>query len=147
MSWAPLRGPARVLDRLAGRATPLTEPAPSVLRAAEQRQSRARTAPPPGEGVRAAASVLRSAEQRQSRRGTVTRRVARVVGALVLGCTAVVVAPGTANAVPIVGGCTTPPTPESPRQGISGFFMSAPDPLPATEDPFAGGAKTTPFER
>ncbi|HEX6755575.1 MAG TPA: hypothetical protein VF109_06480, partial [Mycobacteriales bacterium] len=120
MSWASLRGPARVPDRLAGRATPRTEPAPSVLRAAEQRQSR---------------------------RGGITRRVARVVGAVVLGCTAVVVAPGTANAVPIVGGCTTPPTPESPRQGIAGFFMSAPDPLPATEDPFAGGAKTTPFEQ
>ena len=57
------------------------------------------------------------------------------------------VAPGTASALPIVGGCTTPPAPESPQQGIAGFFMSKPNPVPPTEDPFAAGAKTTPFEQ
>ncbi len=71
----------------------------------------------------------------------------RLLGALLLGCATLVVAPGTAAALPGVGGCTTPPTPESPRQGISGFFMSTPDPVPPTEDPFAAGAKTTPFQQ
>jgi len=71
----------------------------------------------------------------------------RTLGALALACSAVVVAPGTAAALPGIGGCTTPPTPESPRQGITGFFMSTPDPIPPTEDPFADNAKTTPFEQ
>jgi hypothetical protein len=71
----------------------------------------------------------------------------RLAGALVLALAALVVAPGTASALPGVGGCTTPPTPESPRQGISGFFMSTPNPIPPAEDPFARGAKTTPFEQ
>lgn len=76
-----------------------------------------------------------------------TPRWRRLVGALLLGAATVVMAPTTASALPGVGGCTTPPTPESPRQGITGFFLSAPDPVPATEDPFAQGAKTTPFEQ
>ena len=71
----------------------------------------------------------------------------RAVGALVLACSTLVVAPGTASALPGIGGCTTPPTPESPRQGISGFFISTPDPIPPTEDPFAPNAKTSPFEQ
>ncbi|MFL6128850.1 MAG: hypothetical protein ACJ73E_07275, partial [Mycobacteriales bacterium] len=72
----------------------------------------------------------------------------RVVGALLLACSALAVAPGAAAAaLPGVGGCTTPPTPESPRQGITGFFMSTPDPVPPTEDPFAADAKTTPYQQ
>jgi hypothetical protein len=69
------------------------------------------------------------------------------VGALLLACSTLAVAPGTASALPGIGGCTTPPTPESPRQGITGFFISTPDPIPAAEDPFAENAKTTPFEQ
>ena len=105
-----------------------------------------------------AASLHRLAEQRHSRAGPPTpagpargrdrrRWAVRLLGALLLGCATLVVAPGTAAALPGVGGCTTPPTPESPRQGISGFFMSTPDPVPPTEDPFAAGAKTTPFQQ
>ncbi|HYT11119.1 MAG TPA: hypothetical protein VEL73_10715, partial [Mycobacteriales bacterium] len=70
-----------------------------------------------------------------------------MLGAVALACVTLVAMPGTAAAIPGVGGCTTPPTPESPRQGISGFFISTPDPVPPAEDPFAGGAKTTPFQQ
>jgi hypothetical protein len=75
------------------------------------------------------------------------RVTARVVGTFVLAGSTLFVAPGTASALPIIGGCTTPPAPESPQQGIAGFFMSKPDPIPAAEDPFAAGAKTSPFEQ
>jgi hypothetical protein len=75
------------------------------------------------------------------------RLTARVISVFALAGATLFVAPGTASALPIVGGCTTPPAPESPQQGISGFFMSKPDPVPATEDPFAANAKTTPFEQ
>jgi hypothetical protein len=43
--------------------------------------------------------------------------------------------------------CTTAPTPEAPGQGIAGFFLPTPDPIPAGEDPFAPGARTTPFDQ
>ncbi|HST67408.1 MAG TPA: hypothetical protein VLM05_19705, partial [Mycobacteriales bacterium] len=72
---------------------------------------------------------------------------ARVLTVFVLAGATLFVAPGTASALPIIGGCTTPPTPESPQQGIAGFFMNKPDPVPATEDPFAANAKTSPFEQ
>ncbi|HZB47472.1 MAG TPA: hypothetical protein VE547_00105, partial [Mycobacteriales bacterium] len=80
-------------------------------------------------------------------RPTRRRQAVRLLGAVALACSTLVVAPGTASALPGIGGCTTPPTPESPRQGITGFFMSTPDPIPPTEDPFVEGAKTTPFEQ
>jgi len=76
-----------------------------------------------------------------------TRRTARLLAVALLAGTALLATPGTANALPGLGGCTTPPAPESPRQGISGFFMSTPDPVPPPENPFASGAKTTPFEQ
>src|SRR4029079_3669425 len=79
---------------------------------------------------------------RRRARGTTT-----VLGMVVLAAAPLFVAPGTASALPIVGGCTTPPAPESPQQGISGFFMSTPNALPRAEDPFAANAKTTPFEQ
>jgi len=75
------------------------------------------------------------------------RVTTKVLGVFVLAAATLFVAPGTASALPIVGGCTTPPAPESPQQGISGFFMSKPNPLPPAEDPFAANAKTTPFEQ
>ena len=71
----------------------------------------------------------------------------KVLGVFVLAGATLFVAPGTASALPIVGGCTTPPAPESPQQGIAGFFMSKPNPVPPAEDPFAAGAKSTPFEQ
>ena len=75
------------------------------------------------------------------------RVTTQVLGVFVLAGATLFVAPGTASALPIVGGCTTPPAPESPQQGIAGFFMSKPNPVPPTEDPFAANAKTTPFEQ
>jgi len=78
-------------------------------------------------------------------------RLARLLGRLLAGAAIAAVAlltlPVTAGAVPGLGGCTTPPTPESPGQGISGFFLSAPKPPPPADDPFKPGAKTTPFEQ
>jgi len=83
----------------------------------------------------------------EGRRPRWVRVTTKVLGVFVLAAATLFVAPGTASALPIVGGCTTPPAPESPQQGISGFFMSKPNPLPPAEDPFAANAKTTPFEQ
>lgn len=47
------------------------------------------------------------------------------------------------HALPDVFGCTDAPTPEVPGRGITGFFESPPDPLPAPGDPFAEHPTTT----
>jgi hypothetical protein len=112
----------RLLDHLAGRANL----SPAVVAAA------------PPEPVRPPAAPARPRW---------VRVTTKVLGVFVLAGATLFVAPGTAQALPIIGGCTTPPAPESPQQGIAGFFMSKPDPVPATEDPFAANAKTTPFEQ
>ena len=164
-----LRGAARTLDRLAGRAD---LPPPAGRRDLPAPAGRADLPPPApagrlltrrtgagcaGGAVPPRTPLLRRAEQSRtdpgsgpSARGRQPRWVratARVLGVAALAGATLFVAPGTASALPIIGGCTTPPTPESPQQGIAGFFMSKPDPVPATEDPFAAGAKTTPFEQ
>ena len=116
-----LRVAGRVLDRAAGRAdVPAAAPLPVRVR--------------------------EPAPQQPTRPGWV-RVTSKVLGVFVLAGATLFVAPGTASALPIIGGCTTPPVPESPQQGIAGFFMSKPDPVPPAEDPFASGAKTTPFEQ
>ena len=71
------------------------------------------------------------------------RLLARV-GAFVAVCLLVILVPA---APAIAGPCTTAPTPEGPGQGIAGYFLPRPDPIPPAEDPFAPGAKTTPFEQ
>jgi hypothetical protein len=127
-----LRAAGRALDRAAGRPeAPAPAPAASALRSTERGRTRAGDTTPAG----------RSARPRWA------RVTAKVLGVFVLAGATLLVAPGTASALPIIGGCTTPPAPESPQQGIAGFFMAKPDPLPATEDPFAANAKTTPFEQ
>ena len=115
----------RLLDHLAGRAD--LSPPPDVTV----------DDPPPG-------PVRRAPRPTRPRWVRVTTKV---LGVFVLAGATLFVAPGTASALPIVGGCTTPPPPESPQQGIAGFFMSKPNPVPPTEDPFAANAKTTPFEQ
>jgi hypothetical protein len=136
-----LRAAGRALDRAAGRAEipaprePASEPRAALLHHAEQRRTRAE------DMVAAPAGPARPARPRWA------RVTAKALGVFVLAGATLFVAPGTASALPIIGGCTTPPPPESPQQGIAGFFMAKPDPLPATEDPFATGAKTTPFEQ
>ncbi|MEN3356113.1 MAG: hypothetical protein V7637_95, partial [Mycobacteriales bacterium] len=75
------------------------------------------------------------------------RRLTRLLAGVALALTALVVMPGTASALPGLGDCKSAPSPESPGQGISGFFMSAPNPPPAVEDPFKAGAKTSPFQQ
>ena len=65
-------------------------------------------------------------------------------GAFVAVCLLVILVPA---APAIAGPCTTAPTPEGPGQGVAGFFLPRPDPLPPAQDPFAPGAKTTPFEQ
>jgi hypothetical protein len=122
-----LRAAARTLDHAAGRGdVPAPEPAAATTQLRTGRQG-----PEPDRG----------------RRPRWVRVTTKVLGVFVLAGATLFVAPGTASALPIVGGCTTPPTPESPQQGIAGFFMSKPNPLPPTEDPFAANAKTTPFEQ
>jgi len=115
----------RLLDHLAGRAD--LSPPPDVPV----------DDPPPGPVRRAPGPT----------RPRWVRVTTKVLGVFVLAGATLFVAPGTASALPIVGGCTTPPPPESPQQGIAGFFMSKPNPVPPTEDPFAANAKTTPFEQ
>jgi hypothetical protein len=80
-------------------------------------------------------------------RHRLARRATRILASAALFLAALLVFPGTASALPGLGGCTTAPTPESPGQGMSGFFLSAPNPPPPPEDPFQSGAKTTPFEQ
>jgi len=75
------------------------------------------------------------------------RRVTRLLAGTAIAAVALLAFPAAADALPGLGGCTTPPTPESPGQGISGFFLSAPNPLPPAEDPFKSGARSTPFEQ
>jgi hypothetical protein len=75
------------------------------------------------------------------------RRAAQLLAGLAVGLAALLVMPGTANALPGLGGCTSAPTPEAPGQGISGFFSNAPNPPPTPEDPFKAGAKTSPFQQ
>jgi hypothetical protein len=48
-----------------------------------------------------------------------------------------------APALPGVGDCKNPPTPELPGRGVVGFFESAPSPLPAPGDPFAPDSQTS----
>lgn len=43
--------------------------------------------------------------------------------------------------------CTEAPTPDMPGEGLAAFFGKTPDPLPAQEDPFAAGARTTIYEQ
>jgi hypothetical protein len=80
-------------------------------------------------------------------RHRLVRLVANVLAALTFTLLGLIAFPGTASALPGVGGCTNAPTPEAPGQGIAGFFINKPNPPPAPEDPFAQGAKTTPFEQ
>src|SRR6185369_16757134 len=125
-----LRAAARALDHAAGRAdAPAPEPVRPAPPAATPLLAPGRPAAGPG------------------RRPRWVRVTTKVLGVFVLAAATLFVAPGSASALPIVGGCTTPPAPESPQQGISGFFMSKPNPLPPAEDPFAANAKTTPFEQ
>ena len=49
--------------------------------------------------------------------------------------------------VPGISDCKNPPTPESPGNGIAGFFAGKPDTLPAAGDPFAQGSGTTIYEQ
>ncbi len=80
-------------------------------------------------------------------RHRLVRRLTRLLAGAAIALAALVVMPGTASALPGLGGCTEAPTPEAPGQGISGFFMSAPNPAPAPENPFQPGAKTSPFQQ
>ncbi len=43
--------------------------------------------------------------------------------------------------------CVESPTPDMPGEGLAAFFTRTPDPLPAQEDPFAEGARTTVYEQ
>jgi hypothetical protein len=49
--------------------------------------------------------------------------------------------------VPGVSDCKQAPTPDSPGNGIAGFFSGRPKTLPPAEDPFAPGASTTIYEQ
>ena len=147
-----LRAAVRALDHAAGRAdAPGPEPvaagrrhapaaATSLLRPAQQSRSCA------GDTVPETPGPDHDGPDR-GRRPRWVRVTTKVLGVFVLAGATLFVAPGTASALPIVGGCTTPPAPESPQQGIAGFFMSKPNPLPPAEDPFAANAKSTPFEQ
>lgn len=58
---------------------------------------------------------------------------------------------GSASAQPVRAfpgvDCTEAPTPDMPGEGLAAFFGKTPDPLPAQEDPFAAGARTTIYEQ
>jgi hypothetical protein len=92
-------------------------------------------------------TAARTRAGRWLERHLLVRRLTRLLAGTAIAGVALLTLPGTANAVPVLGGCTTPPVPEAPGQGISGFFLSAPNPPPGPEDPFKPGAKTTPFEQ
>jgi hypothetical protein len=49
--------------------------------------------------------------------------------------------------VPGLSDCKEAPTPDSPGQGISGFFAGVPDELPPEGDPFEEGSTTTIYEQ
>lgn len=51
-----------------------------------------------------------------------------------------------APALPFVD-CKTAPTPEVPGRGVTGFFETTPNPLPAPADPFATNPTTTIYEQ
>jgi hypothetical protein len=112
---------------------------------ADRRFAGARPAPP--------ITYTRRERRRRTRPGRwlgrhrVVRLVANVLAALTFTLLGLMAFPGTASAVPGIGGCTNAPTPEAPGQGIAGFFMNKPNPAPAPEDPFAQGAKSTPFQQ
>lgn len=96
---------------------------------------------PSSRAGRPAASPSDDGESRRPRRGVRAGAFAAVVALVMLS-------PSPALAAPFGGsGCTSPPTPEAPGQGLSGFFLPTPDPLPKDEDPFAQGAKTSAFEQ
>jgi hypothetical protein len=52
-----------------------------------------------------------------------------------------------APALPGVGDCKNPPTPELPGRGVVGFFESPPSQPPAPGDPFAAGSQTSIHEQ
>ena len=145
-----LRAAVRVLDHAAGRAdAPAPEP---VAAGAGMLPRRLRLCSGPRSRVVAARRPAGDPGPDhdgpdRGRRPRWVRVTTKVLGVFVLAGATLFVAPGTASALPIVGGCTTPPAPESPQQGIAGFFMSKPNPVPPAEDPFAANAKTTPFEQ
>src|SRR3954451_5939542 len=68
-----------------------------------------------------------------------------LIGLLVLA------APRPADAQPVGAfpgiDCTESPTPDTPNEGLAAFFAQTPRPLPAQEDPFAPGAKTTIYQQ
>ncbi len=49
--------------------------------------------------------------------------------------------------VPGISDCKNAPTPDSPGNGIAGFFAGRPDKLPPAGDPFAAGSTTTIYEQ
>src|SRR2546428_12748580 len=69
-------------------------------------------------------------------RHRLVRRLGRLLAGTGIATVALLTLPAAAGAVPGLGGCTTPPTPQSPGQGISGVLLSAPKPPPAGRDPF-----------
>ncbi len=95
------------------------------------------------------------------------RRVPRIVAAVLTAFLLVVLSPPVAQAadgpkvpipvlpdlpvsppeVPGISDCKDAPTPESPGNGIAGFFAGKPDTLPPAGDPFAPGSSTTIYEQ
>jgi hypothetical protein len=55
--------------------------------------------------------------------------------------------PMPAPQVPGISDCKNAPTPESPGNGIAGFFAGKPDRMPSSGDPFAQGSSTTIYEQ
>ena len=49
--------------------------------------------------------------------------------------------------VPGLSDCKDAPTPDSPGNGVAGFFAGRPSTLPPDEDPFAAGSTTTIYEQ
>lgn len=49
--------------------------------------------------------------------------------------------------LPGVSDCKQAPTPDSPGNGVSGFFAGRPSTLPPVQDPFASGSTTTIYEQ
>ncbi|HEX5496962.1 MAG TPA: hypothetical protein VFX70_20560 [Mycobacteriales bacterium] len=85
-----------------------------------------------------------SARADRRRAQTPRSRLLARIGSFVAVCMLVVLVPA---APAFAGACTIAPTPEAPGQGVAGFFLPKPNPVPPAEDPFAPGAKTTPFEQ
>ena len=94
-------------------------------------------------------------------------RVPRILAALLTAFLMVVLSPPVAHAadgpkvpipvlpdipvsppdVPGISDCKEAPTPDSPGNGIAGFFAGKPDTLPPAGDPFAPGSSTTIYEQ